>query len=200
MPHWYQEKTTTYVTFRLADSLPEKIVAPLLRSRDLWLERVGLDPRSPGWRLAFEALPGDLKLSYHRRHSSGLQRLLDQGHGACTLAEPGVSEALAEAMEFHDGLHYRLGDRAVAGNHGHALLTPLPGFDVGKIVTVWKRWTTRAAHQLLGTSGRLWQPETYDHLVRTPGRLRHIQAYLAAHPPLRGLGAKHAGGSPPTAG
>ena len=84
-------------------------------------------------------------------------------------------------MRHFDGVRFSLGDFVVAGNHFHALLTPLPGFHGTAIVTAWKKWSARRIHEIRGTSGRIWQPEGYDHLVRTPGRLRMIQAYIAAH-------------------
>ena len=118
---------------------------------------------------------------FHERFSADFQALLDRGHGECILRDPAVAEIVEEAMTHFDGVRYDLGDYVLAGNHFHALATPLPGFDVRREVTGWKRISAKRIHASRGTTGRVWQPEAYDHLVRTPGRLRAIQAYIAAH-------------------
>jgi len=38
LPHWRQEGTTYFVTFRLADSLPQQKLQPWRAERDLWMQ------------------------------------------------------------------------------------------------------------------------------------------------------------------
>ena len=181
LPHWFQEGCTVFVTGRLADSLPEAAHRRWRVRQRNWLASHGVDTRDPAWREAFAALPGDVRRAFHEAFSAGFQDLLDQGHGACLLREPAVAGVVEEAMTHFDRRRYLLGERVLAGNHFHALLTPLPGFDATREVTLWKRITAKRIHALRGTAGRVWQPEAYDRLVRDAKRLAKIQAYIAAH-------------------
>ena len=181
LPHWFQAGCTVYVTGRLADSLPRSAYKAWRAAQARWLHGLRIDTRDPAWRDAFKELPGEVRRRFHAEFSEGFQRLLDRGHGACILREEPVAAVVEEAMQHFDGVRYLRGDGVLAGNHFHALLTPLPGFDVRAEVTKWKRITAKRIHGIRGTSGRVWQPEAYDHLVRTPGRLRMIQEYIASH-------------------
>ena len=181
LPHWFQEGCTVSVTARLADSLPASAMTDWRQKQRVWLRGSGIDIDDPRWREAFAELPGEFRRRFHEEFTEGFQKMLDAGHGCCLLAEPEVAGVVEEALTHFDGLRYAIGDRVLAGNHFHALMTPLNGFRVRAEVTAIKRITAKRIHEIRGTSGRVWQPESYDHLVRSPGRLRRIQEYITSH-------------------
>jgi len=84
LPHWRQTGVTYFVTFRLADALPQSIV------RDLELER-----RSFRDRVEREKLEGvDLREAteaFSKHYGQHLDDHLDKGHGSCALRDPIVS-------------------------------------------------------------------------------------------------------------
>ena len=130
LPHWFQEGCTVYETIRLCDSLPAAILRPWEARRGLWLRAYGVDVERADWRDRFAELPGDVRLAFHAEWSEGMEALLDAGHGACVLDEPGVRPIVEAALRHWDGVRWRLGDFVVAGNHAYALMTPLEGFEI----------------------------------------------------------------------
>ena len=85
-------------------------------------------------------------------------------------------------MRHFDGDRYHLGDFVIMPNHVHVLLTPLGGFTTVVIATSWKRFSARAINRILGNTGRFWQAESFDHLVRNAKQLDRIRAYIADNP------------------
>ena len=75
LPHWRQDGTTYFVTFRMADSLPREKLRQWLDERATWLQR-NPDPHSEAQRR-----------EYWERFPARFQYWLDQGHGACVLRQ-----------------------------------------------------------------------------------------------------------------
>jgi len=50
LPHWFQAGVTYFVTFRTADSVPQKLARDWYARRDAWLRHRGFDPRRPNWK------------------------------------------------------------------------------------------------------------------------------------------------------
>ena len=78
LPHWEQEGATYAVTFRLADSLPRKVLDDLVRQRQEIVRRAEVFGRS-------------LTNREHDRlrelHSERIERYLDSGYGSCVLKD-----------------------------------------------------------------------------------------------------------------
>ena len=182
LPHWFQEDATVLLTFRLADAAPADLLRRWQAQRIGWLRNLKIEHERAGWEAELAALPPDLRREYHARFTQGFQRLLDRGHGSCVLSRPEAAAAVATALHHFDGARYRLGDFVVMPNHVHVLFTPLPGFATPGIGTSWKRFTAPRIQAILGGSGKLWQHESFDHLVRNERSLEKIRAYIAENP------------------
>src|SRR5215831_6304674 len=65
LPHWRQEGVTYFVTFRLADSIPQSTLDLWVRQRDDWLRRHS-EPRTP-----------ELREEYYRLFVERFHRWLD---------------------------------------------------------------------------------------------------------------------------
>ncbi|MDA0839500.1 MAG: hypothetical protein O2857_17165 [Planctomycetota bacterium] len=86
LPHWRQDGTTYFVTFRLGDSLPAEVLERLQTQQQKWLQVHGITWDSSGhWHPAFEALPGEERLQYQKRFNRAIQNYFDSGYGACQL-------------------------------------------------------------------------------------------------------------------
>ena len=77
LPHWRQEGTIYFVTFRLSDSLPQTKLEWLRREKELWL-RLNPEPRS-----------NRQQREYHERFTQTVDRWLDAGYGRCVLNSSG---------------------------------------------------------------------------------------------------------------
>ncbi len=169
LPHWRQKNVLYFVTFRLADSLPAEKIRSMRLEQETW-RRSHPQPRTP-----------EQEKEYRDQFGSRAHRLLDAGHGACLLAKSGVRRIVEDALRHFDGTRYELGAFAVAANHVHVLVRPLPGFNLSGIVQAWKSYTARRINTALGRKGPVWQKESYDHIVRSASALWHIERYLEGH-------------------
>ncbi|KAA0213656.1 transposase [bacterium] len=178
LPHWTREGAVYAVTFRLADSLPEAAVEKLRREARL-LQRKGDCQYAP--------LSGEEQRRLLRLMSEKYQDLLDAGQGACLLCQDACAEIVATALQHFDGKRYRLWAWCVVPNHVHVVVQPAAGESLSAILHSWKSFTAKKINKLLGRSGALWQPESFDHFVRDDQDLQHCVRYVWHNPEKAGL-------------
>lgn len=169
LPHWYQPGVVTFVTFRLADALPQIKLLQWCSERTAWLAR--------------HPLPHDTETAqaYHREFSARMERWLDQGQGSCLLEKGPCAQAVVNSLRFGVGKRYRLGPSVVAANHVHTLIAPIGDWTLSKIMQGLKSVSARDIHTLTGGSGQLWQKESFDHLVRSAESLDKFTEYILRH-------------------
>ena len=175
LPHWRQKGTTAFVTFRLGDSLPQQKLRSLRAERLRWL-REHPAPLSRVQRRHFAALL-----------SAKIEAYLAAGYGACWLSRAEVAEIVERSLRHFDGQRYFLAPYVIMPNHVHLLVTPAPAVDPSEILHTWKSFTSHEINRLVRRRGRLWQEESYDHLIRSEEELRSYVAYIEANPKTAGL-------------
>ncbi len=175
LPHWSQRGTTFFVTFRLADSLPQSQLDALESERQQWLLR------------HHEPLSEPDKREYFRLFSERVEEWLDSGHGSCALKDDRVAKIVADALRHFDGERYALDAWVVMPNHVHVLVTPKEGHDLSETLHSWKSFTANRINQLLGRTGQFWQHENYDHIVRNESSLFQIRQYIERNPQKAGI-------------
>ena len=80
-------------------------------------------------------------------------------------------------MYFH-GERYRLGESIVMPNHVHVLVTPVESWTLAAILRSWKSYTARQINEVSDRSGNIWDRESFDHIVRSPGQLAKFEHYI----------------------
>jgi type I restriction enzyme R subunit len=170
LPHWRQEGTIYFVTFRLADSLPQSKLEWLRREKELWIK---LNPRPHNSRQQDE---------YRRRFTDSIDRWLDAGYGRCILAWPDCKSIMETSLMQFDGVRYELGEFVVMPNHVHAIVAPIGEHQLTNILQSWKSFTAHKFNRILVSSGRIWQPESFDHIVRSAEHLVKFQTYIRNNP------------------
>ncbi len=173
LPHWRQEGKLYFVTWRQQDSLPKERLEELARERGAWRRSHG---RSD---------PNDLSIHIHKEYTclfrERIEQWLDAGYGSCLLQEEAARKIMVTALHHFDGVRYRLGSYAIAGNHVHALVLPLGTLTLSGILHSWKSFTSNRINEQMGRRGSLWQDESYDRLVRDADELHGFEEYIAAH-------------------
>jgi len=178
LPHWETNHAIYFVTFRLADSLPRKLVAQLGKER----EAIRMASR------AGTATPADVaRLQRLRAILQKAERCLDGGLGACHLREVRVARIVSQALCRFDGDRYRLIAWSVMPNHVHVVFSPIRGHKLEAILHSWKSYTANAANRILARTGHFWQREYFDHLVRNEPSLQKIVRYVLENPSRAGL-------------
>jgi REP element-mobilizing transposase RayT len=187
LPHWYQPGVTYFITFRTEDSIPTAVADGWRRRRTDWLKAHGIDPGIGDWGVRLRVLSEEQRREFHTTFSREFLEYLDRGHGECVLKRPELAGIVASSFHHFDGRRYHLGDFVVMPNHVHILVCLLGATELGAVCYSWKKFTAGAINRELGRTGRFWQEESFDHLVRTPEQFDHLRHYIAENPRKAGL-------------
>lgn len=157
IPHFDQEGFTQFITFRLADSVPQKVL-------DKWRSQLA---------------DGEITDTDLRRRT---EYYLDQNYGEGSLSKPAIGNLVQEALLKWDGERYRLIAWVIMPNHVHLLLQPLAGLTVSKILHSMKSFTSHEANKLLKRTGHFWAKEYYDRYIRDSRHFASTIAYIENNP------------------
>lgn len=181
LPHVKREGASYFVTFRLADALPQEVLLKCEAEQAEKLRQLELAAKR-GWTIGESE--EDIRRDFRRK----VERYLDKGHGACHLRRPEVAELVSRALLHWDGQRYRLDDWVVMPNHVHVVLLPTPNHTLTQILKTWKQFTSRHAKPLVGLGeDAFWQRESYDHWIRNEEEKARIRRYVRHNPVTAGL-------------
>jgi REP-associated tyrosine transposase len=93
----------------------------------------------------------------------------------------------ATALKHWDGERYRLLAWCVMPNHVHVVFRLLPGEGLAAILSSWKSYTAKEANRILGRTGKFWEREYWDRLIRSEDHLERAIAYVESNPGKAGL-------------
>lgn len=161
LPHWQPPDKAMFLTWRLFDSLPAKVMARLHE------ERTGLDGK--------DFFRTDNELDKSR---SGPQ----------WLSIPDIARSVIATLRRGDQelRQYDLKAFVVMPNHVHALLHPR--CELHRVTNGLKGVTAREANRILGRTGKhFWQDETYDHWIRDGRQFDRVRLYIERNPVTAGL-------------
>jgi len=170
LPHLRQPNVIYFVTFRLADSLPQEKIRILRARRDHWHE-VNPPPHTP-----------EQVREYHTIWTMPLERLGDTGWGSCVLRPALWRAAVAQTLRRGDPDRYRLGAYVIMPNHVHALVQVHTRSQLSEIVQAWKSISAKAINKARNVTGRVWQPEYFDHIVRDRAAYLRLDQYIRNNP------------------
>lgn len=175
LPHWRQDDATYFVTFRLADSLPQEKLRQLKAMRKQW-EALHPQPRS---EKDWEAFARDLVRK--------VDRWLDEGHGACYFSEERYAKVMHEALLYFQDQRYFASCWVIMPNHCHLVIRPFPGFSLEKILQVCKGYVAGQINRQLGTQGTFWQEESFNRIIRDEEHLWRVVQYIGHNPARAGI-------------
>jgi putative transposase len=178
LPHYQPPGATYFVTFRLAGSLPVK----LIKERSHFRRR-----------------------NCHQDHFWRLDSIRSSSNlGPRWLQNAAVAEIVQDAIMFRDGLKYDLYASCIMPTHVHIVFQLLEGsareisqpdrnnnaeenrrlvrYPVTEILGSLKKHTALEANKVLGRRGAFWKDESYDHYVRDGAELERILWYVLFNP------------------
>src|SRR5438477_1069099 len=175
LPHWEQEGATYFVTFRLADSIPNTLLTEWHDELQTWLK--------------FHPWPWDHKTAkeYERRFVDGPEKWLDRGLGECHLRNQRLAAIVGDALRHFDIERYWLDAFVVMPNHVHVLVQPKSGHSLSEILHSWKSFSAHAINKALNRKGDFWMEESHDRVVRDTESLGAYRDYIAQNPLTAGL-------------
>jgi hypothetical protein len=157
LPHWEAERATYFVTFRLADPLPQEALRKTLSDR----EDIPAAAAHMGRTISETERKRLLKLLTAR-----IEKYLDASVGACFLRNDAVAKVVADSLRQFDGTRYRLHAWCVMPNHVPVVFQTIAGNTLPRILHSWKSFSAKRANKILQRSAEFWQGKYYDHLVR----------------------------------
>jgi REP element-mobilizing transposase RayT len=179
LPHRDDSGLIQFITYRLADSLPQAA-----------LDRLESE---------LAALPPERMEPERRRR---IEAWLDAGHGSCVLRDPAAAQIVVEAWRHFDGERYDLLAWVVMPNHVHVLVRVHQGKMLWKIVQSWKSFTGRRILEVVdkaragargsqecSAEGRrhVWMREYWDRFIRDEAHLMKSVEYIHQNPSRAGL-------------
>jgi REP element-mobilizing transposase RayT len=182
LPHVKREGARYFVTFRLADSLPKAVLLKFQGERAERLQRL-YSNHEAAKKIGISARTQDTLDEIERDYFRNLEKYLDKGCGECSLRRPEIAGLVAGAIGFFADDRYRLDAWVVMPNHVHVVLWPAPNHTLSRIVQTWKRYTAREANKLLDRTGKtFWQPEPFDHWIRSDEEHARCRRYVVNNP------------------
>jgi REP element-mobilizing transposase RayT len=177
LPHWEKEAGLYFLTFHLADSLPKEVLRKIAERHEILAEAKRINARLLPEQEAQLA-------EYSRRR---IEEYVDRGYGSAILADPRIAGATTATLRYWADKRYRLLAWCVMPNYVHVVIRLFPGYELGTIVKGWKHHVSKAVNHALGQSGKLWQREYYDHLIRDGEERKRAIQYVIENPTKAGL-------------
>lgn len=174
LPHLDAPGTLQFITFRLADSLPQSVLKQLEQE----LAQLPISTRE-------------------REHRKKIEQWLDAGLGCCALRHPRMAEVMQQTLQIFDGERYRLIAWCIMPNHVHVLIEP--AISLPKILQSWKSFTgswaiSHNAEMGLGvpraigmTKNQFWMREYWDRYIRDEKHFHSTINYIHNNPVKAGL-------------
>ena len=170
LPHWRQAGATYFVTFGLADSIPQEQLRALQRWRELW-ERSHPEPRSEqDWH------------EFAREITSRTERWLDESYGECVFQDKTLADEMSKSLLHFQDERYQTFFYSVMHNHVHLAMKPLDTFELEDILESAKGFVSRKVNAHLRRTGKLWEPESYDRIIRDEEHLFRVVQYVGRNP------------------
>ncbi|MBN1669936.1 MAG: transposase [Kiritimatiellae bacterium] len=168
LPHWEVVDGRYFVTVRLANSLPRRVIEDLA------------------------ALLGDVEqsdyLNKSRKYFNKMEQWLDKNTGDAWFSSPEVAGIVKATIEKYSRLGYwHMIASVTMPNHVH-LFFRCGSRPLSQVMRDFKRYTGRACNQVLNRKGmRFWQREWFDHWSRSVQEDDKIVSYIRNNPARAGL-------------
>lgn len=170
LPHWYREASIHWVTFRLADSIPQENLKKWRRARETWLSS-----NPPPWS-------DEQWQEYHQYFGDAFDKWLDVGVGSCILRQVVMRREVEKALLHFQGQRCKVHHTVIMPNHVHLLIEPLKDYALGGVLKSMKGFSAVKCNELLGRKGPFWMAESYDHIVRSAAQYNHYVEYIKQIP------------------
>jgi putative transposase len=195
LPHWQPQDAVFFVTFRLKDSLPFKVIESLREEHKH--ARIAL-------LQLVESEQAEQNAVDERRYFEAWDDYLDRAEtGPRWLSQPEIAEIVKEALHYRDGKVFDLHSYSIMSNHVHVVFASLirseyhsalpnksdcqSDLPLNKIMQSLKRHTARRANSFLGREGAFWQDESYDRVIRDNDEYIRTVNYVLENPVNAGL-------------
>jgi len=186
LPHLQPPGATFFVTFRLANSIPQTVIRRWHEERNALTQTLQCMPDDEAQHIS---------LQFTRKRFIELEQLLDGATaGERWLQDERLAQIVCRFMRNKDSVQYRLDAYCVMSNHVHVLLMPLPTdetassyYPLQKILHSFKRLSAIECNKLRQRAGALWEEESFDHYCRDHEEWIRVLHYILNNPVKAGM-------------
>ena len=176
MPNWHgrgkfphrEYKPLQFITYRLYDSVPQKLI-------DAWKEEL---------KVTEMTMSNDPRVELLRNR---IDKYEDVGYGQCFLKDSRIASMVQENLFHFNGIRYNVLRWCIMPNHVHVLIEVLDGWTLSTIMHGWRSYTAHQANKILERTGNLWMEEYFDRYIRDEKHLETVINYIDNNPVKAGL-------------
>ena len=96
--------------------------------------------------------------------------------------QPDERGVAMDRLKENDGTYYSSIAAVVMPDHVHAVLRPLGGFDLSRIMKGIRGTSARLINTHRNSRGQIWQHESYDRIIRNDDELLETLNYMLLNP------------------
>lgn len=181
LPHFQTEFSYYFITFRLFNSIQNKVIEKL---KSEFLKNKKLILNNSEKKIIAKEL-----YNLQKRYFGIFDNCLDTNIECINyLSDPRIAEIVDDAIKYRDGKEYDLICSCIMPNHVHMLIY-VQRFDkpLYKIMQSLKRRTSKESNKIINRNGKFWHEESYDHIVRNKQEYFNIINYIITNPVKSGL-------------
>jgi len=176
LPHWQPEEATFFITYRLAGSLPISVIQKL-KEEYLFEKSKSYSQTKEQKEILIE--------NYFVAIESQLEKNLNEPHW---LKHEAIAKTVMDSLLFRDKEHYTLWAVCIMSNHVHILISTLPGSPLLSVILQnHKKFTAVQNNKLLSRTGKFWEEESFDTLIRNNDHYYNCVNYILQNPVKAGL-------------
>jgi REP element-mobilizing transposase RayT len=171
LPHIYQKDAIYDINFRLADTIPNKILQDYLSEKQR-LQKLGKSHL------------------LHQLFNDHIDYYQDNSYSEINwLSYPEILDITKKAISFYENKRYKVICYCIMSNHVHLIINTFkfPYFPLGETLGSIKKYSARESNKLLNRKGSFWHSENYDRIIRDRNELDRAIKYVIFNPVNAGL-------------
>lgn len=170
LPHLDQAEKMISINFRLADSLPQKVLSEIEAAKNQFLSKFP------------EPWTAEIQRKYYEEVGCVEEKYLENGYGKCWLKYPEIREIIINSLEFYRGERYEIIGYVIMPNHVHLLIMPANGYELKKIMRDLLHFTAFSINKKVGNKGKLWFSDYFDRTIRSQKHYVFYVEYMRNNP------------------
>ncbi len=185
MQHLYGNGRTYFVTFRLADSLPQSILIDLKKEYRFRIESI--KETNPILR---QEIIDNITIDIFGKYDHQLDKF---PYGKCVIKDEMIATILSDQILKYNKIYYELKCYSIMPNHVHLLMSSLDQMDENEVdkVDTWmkliKGGSSRFINRAIKAKGQLWTHESWDRMIRNEKHYTNSFYYTINNPEKAGL-------------
>ena len=179
LPHILPEQGVFFITFRIYNSLPLKIIADLKNNYEKEIKAArNFVSNSRRFRSRLLEIYDDYLYEF--------DDMLDKYTTEFDLTNPELATIIINSIRYFDQKDYRLICFCIMPNHVHMIVYNLkkPLYTIMKLL---KGYSSGEINKILERKGKFWQSESYDNYIRSRNDLHNKIQYVMNNPVKAGL-------------